>query len=83
MPRTSTPAPFRLAVALLGLFGLFAWSPFLSPARAQAVPPGEGLVADSTELRVLRQFYAWADVPASYECPECGVGKDDFEMIEI
>lgn len=25
----------------------------------------------------------WADVPASYECPECGVGKDDFEMIEI
>ena len=25
----------------------------------------------------------WADVPASYECPDCGVGKDDFEMIEI
>lgn len=25
--------------------------------RAQAVPAGQGLVADSTELRVLRQFY--------------------------
>ncbi|AMJ64047.1 DUF6443 domain-containing protein [Hymenobacter sp. PAMC 26628] len=27
-------------------------------ARAQAVPAGQGLVADSTELRVLRQLYA-------------------------
>lgn len=21
----------------------------------------------------------WADVPDSFECPECGVGKDMFE----
>jgi len=26
---------------------------------------------------------AWADVPESYECPECGVSKADFEMIEV
>lgn len=25
----------------------------------------------------------WADVPSAYECPDCGVGKDDFEMVEI
>lgn len=25
----------------------------------------------------------WADVPAAWECPDCGVGKADFEMIEI
>lgn len=25
----------------------------------------------------------WADVPADWLCPDCGVGKDDFEMIEI
>jgi|LFRM01.1.fsa_nt_gb rubredoxin len=24
----------------------------------------------------------WEDVPADWECPDCGVGKDDFEMIE-
>ena len=26
---------------------------------------------------------AWADVPEDFVCPECGVGKADFEMIEI
>ncbi|MCP5325956.1 MAG: rubredoxin [Oceanospirillaceae bacterium] len=25
----------------------------------------------------------WGDVPADWVCPDCGVGKDDFEMIEI
>lgn len=25
----------------------------------------------------------WADVPADWTCPECGVGKADFEMIEL
>lgn len=26
---------------------------------------------------------AWADIPATWTCPECGVGKEDFEMVEI
>jgi rubredoxin len=26
---------------------------------------------------------AWADIPDDWMCPECGVGKEDFEMIEI
>jgi rubredoxin len=25
----------------------------------------------------------WEDVPASWACPECGVAKADFEMVEI
>ncbi|MHA7880648.1 MAG: rubredoxin [Saccharospirillum sp.] len=25
----------------------------------------------------------WDEVPADWECPDCGAGKDDFEMIEI
>ena len=25
----------------------------------------------------------WADVPAGWRCPECGVGKADFVMAEI
>jgi rubredoxin len=25
----------------------------------------------------------WADVPADWACPECGVGKSDFEMVAI
>ncbi|NNM51259.1 MAG: rubredoxin [Pseudomonadales bacterium] len=24
----------------------------------------------------------WADVPAGWVCPDCGIGKEDFEMIE-
>jgi rubredoxin len=25
----------------------------------------------------------WADIPADWKCPECGVGKEDFEMVSI
>lgn len=25
----------------------------------------------------------WEDVPADWHCPDCGAGKDAFEMIEI
>jgi len=26
---------------------------------------------------------AWEDVPEDWCCPDCGVGKEDFEMAEI
>jgi rubredoxin len=25
----------------------------------------------------------WEDVPLNWACPECGAGKEDFEMMEI
>jgi len=25
----------------------------------------------------------WDDIPADWQCPECGVSKADFEMVEI
>jgi rubredoxin len=25
----------------------------------------------------------WEDVPEGFVCPECGVSKEDFEMIEV
>lgn len=25
----------------------------------------------------------WADVPDDWVCPECGAGKEDFDMVEI
>lgn len=25
----------------------------------------------------------WADVPDDWQCPDCGAGRDDFEMVEI
>jgi rubredoxin len=25
----------------------------------------------------------WQDIPEDWECPECGVTKADFEMVEI
>ena len=35
--------------------------------------PEEGIAAGT----------AWADVPADRECPDCGVSKADFEMVEL
>ena len=25
----------------------------------------------------------WTDVPDNWFCPDCGAGKEDFEMVEI
>jgi len=25
----------------------------------------------------------WADIPEAWACPDCGVAKADFEMIEV
>lgn len=25
----------------------------------------------------------WDDVPMNWKCPECGAGKEDFEMMEV
>lgn len=25
----------------------------------------------------------WKDVPADWNCPDCGAGKNDFEMITV
>ena len=25
----------------------------------------------------------WEDIPDTWTCPDCGVTKDDFEMIEV
>lgn len=25
----------------------------------------------------------WEDIPSDWQCPECGVGKEDFEMIQV
>ncbi|EIF44514.1 rubredoxin [Zhongshania aliphaticivorans] len=26
---------------------------------------------------------AWADVPEDWECPDCGISKFDFDMVEV
>lgn len=25
----------------------------------------------------------WKDVPLTWRCPDCGAGKEDFQMIEV
>ncbi|RKP44629.1 rubredoxin [Trinickia fusca] len=25
----------------------------------------------------------WEDIPGNWNCPECGVGKEEFEMVQI
>jgi rubredoxin len=25
----------------------------------------------------------WADIPLAWRCPDCGSGKEDFEMVEV
>jgi Leucine-rich repeat (LRR) protein len=55
MPRPSTSRFFRRLQPLLLSLGLLLT---LTRGRAQTLPASEGLVADSMEVRVLRQLYA-------------------------
>jgi rubredoxin len=25
----------------------------------------------------------WSDIPEDWECPDCGVAKSDFEMVQV
>lgn len=31
----------------------------------------------------LQSGTAWEDVPDDWACPDCGLGKADFEMVEV
>ena len=45
-----------------------------------------GFVYDETQGRAedgLKAGTRWEDVPSEWACPECGVSKADFEMVEI
>ncbi len=39
--------------------------------------------AEGCEEEGLAAGTRWEDVPDSWTCPDCGVGKNDFEMTEI
>lgn len=36
--------------------------------------------ADGLEEQGIAPGTKWADVPDDFECPVCGVGKDEFEL---
>lgn len=38
----------------------------------------QGLPAEGIAART-----RWEDVPESWECPDCGVSKADFEMVQL
>jgi len=31
----------------------------------------------------INPYTRWEDIPQNFICPECGVGKEDFEMVEV
>ena len=39
----------------------------------EAGDPSEGLAPGTR----------WADIPDDWICPQCGTGKDEFEMVEM
>ena len=39
--------------------------------------------AKGDEASNLKAGTKWTDVPEDWVCPDCGMGKSDFEMIEV
>jgi rubredoxin len=40
--------------------------------------PAEGWPEDGIEAGT-----AWEDVPDDWTCPDCGITKDEFDMVEV
>ena len=39
--------------------------------------------AEGCEMEGIAPGTRWEDIPDDWVCPECGVAKEDFEMVEI
>lgn len=39
--------------------------------------------AEGLESEGIAAGTQWADIPDDWCCPECGVAKEDFEMVEV
>ena len=55
--------------------GTLGWS----SVDVQVTGESEGRVA----IEGIEPGTRWEDVPVSWCCPDCGAGKEDFEMVEI
>jgi rubredoxin len=86
-PYHVSPAPFRFVI-FVGLldnarssiskvrrFGMKKWQCVVC---GWIYDEAKGWPEDGIEPGTL-----WEDVPDDWVCPDCGVGKEDFEMIEI
>jgi rubredoxin len=49
------------------------WLTASTPSTALAGRPDEGIAAGTR----------WAEIPDDWACPDCGVAKGDFEMVEL
>jgi rubredoxin len=45
----------------------------VSVGHSSAILPDDGIASGTN----------WEDVPDDWVCPECAMGKDDFDMVEI
>jgi rubredoxin len=84
---------FGIRPQLTGLFGVNPWRPlWQNPAFALGKTMKTYMCvicgyiykeADGSPNEGIEPGTAWDDVPMNWKCPDCGVGKDDFEMMEI
>ena len=64
---------FNLSIAELVQAGVGAEGKVVEKLLAEKGDPGAGIAAGTK----------WEDVPLSWRCPDCGAGKEDFEMVEV
>ena len=68
-PSVETPAlPSETTAAAVWLCEVCGWC-----YDEQAGDPAAGLAPGT----------AWRDVPDDWVCPDCGVGKNEFEMVQV
>ena len=74
----STPHPCEPSVAKSSLFLLYLMKTYQCIVCGYIYDEAQGWPQDGIAAGT-----KWEDVPDTWVCPDCGVGKADFEMVEI
>ena len=75
---TSWPTGYKLRTFKRVLLIMQEYKKFICVICGFIYDEAEGWPEDGIEPGTL-----WADVPENWFCPDCGAGKEDFDMVEM
>ena len=72
-----------LAIVLLGTLLIGAALIYFRPGDAAPATSGAPALPAATTQPNFPPGTRWADIPDSWNCPDCGMSKSQFEMVEL
>ena len=72
------PAGVTMPAGRIRILGMLEFKSYMCVICGFVYDEEKGLPEEGIEAGT-----RWQDIPSNWVCPECGAGKEDFEMIEV